>query len=859
MRFRLSAALVLSGAGSVGAQVLWSKLFGLGLGHESVSVLLVVCAVMVGLALGALWWTPQRFGGRLLTVLAGLECLIALGSLISPWWAPALSEWAGAARASLGSDGGHWISFLIPCLGLIPFTAAMGATLPAMESVTALLHRDGRVLGWTYAWNTAGAVLGALAAAFLLMPRLGFAGSLILLATCNLVAAGLFRSLTTEVASVSETRAAALKRRVERGAGDCPVSVWRLHGSLFVTGLLGISLEMAGVRALSMTLENTVYSFAIALAAYLIATTLGAGIYHRWLRQRHAVDLLAWLFPAMASGVLIAASFLPRTRTLAEDLRLRFGDGLGVTWATEALLALGVFGLPCLAMGAGFSHLASLARRAPGGVSMALAWNYVGGAIAAPLCGLIVLPLFGFKWTFLLIALGFLPLIPHVRTWSWPVAVLLAGVVSLLPEDLRLVEVPSTMTLDYARVGPMATVSVLSDTGGHRSLRVNNRFQMGGTSALVAQRREAHLPLLLHPNARTALFLGPGTGITPGAALAYPNVQIDAVELLQEVVDILGRFEPENGGVRTNSRVAIHVADARRFVRQTRSDYDVVVADLFHPAQDGSGALYTREQFQAIRNRLRPGGLFCQWLPLHQLDDTSLRIITATFQSVFSSTEMWILHFNVDIPVVGLIGRTASGEKAVSSFLEARMQEPDAAQLRAAGFINAVQVLGCRLADAETLRRWTQGSPLNVDAFPRISFLTPQVLHRGALVGKTLVSELEGLREVSDQVHPGGDVAGVGPEVIAFRKARDSYLKGLALETESDVAGAIETYFQAVSASVHFTPAYARLVGVIQAMASADSAQARTLYERLLKARPDQPLAERLLGPLFDPSKKVNQ
>ena len=49
------------------------------------------------------------------------------------------------------------------------------------------------------------------------------------------------------------------------------------------------------------------------------------------------------------------------------------------------------------------------------------------------------------------------------------------------------------------------------------------------------------------------------------------------------------------------------------------------------------------------------------------------------------------------------------------------------------------------------------------------------------------------------------------------------------------------------------------LVEVIHAIASADSGQAKTLYERLLKARPDQPLAERLLGPLFDPSKKSNQ
>ena len=852
MRFRLSAALMLSGAGSVGAQVIWSKLFALGLGHESSSLLLVVSAVMTGLALGALWWTPSRFKGRVLPGLVWLEIVVALGALISIGLAPELCRWAGAARDSLPGVGGSWTAFLLPLLGLAPFTAAMGATLPAMESATALLQRDGRVLGWTYAWNTAGAVFGGLVAAFLLMPALGFPGSLLVLAICNLGAAGLFASLTREAETVSEARSAALKRRVERGSGDCPLPLWRLHGSLFLTGLLGISLEIAGVRALSMVLENTVYSFAIALAAYLAATTLGAGLYHRFLRGRHAVDLLAWLFPAMASGVLIAASFLPRSHQIHEGLVSLLGDTLGAAWGAEALLAFGVFGLPCMAMGAGFSHLASLARRAPGGVPVALAWNYAGGALGAPLCGLFLLPMLGFKWTFLAIALGFLPLIPHVRTWSWPVAVLLAGVVSLLPDTLRLVEVPGAMVLDYSRVGPMATVSVLSDSAGHRSLRVNNRFQMGGTAASVAQRRQAHLPLLLHPGPMTALFLGPGTGITPGAALAYPELQIETVELLSEVDAVIGRFEPENAGIRTNARVTRVVADARRFVRQTRSNYDVVVADLFHPAQDGSGSLYTREQFQLVRNRLRSGGLFCQWLPLHQLDEVSLRTIVATFQEVFSNSELWMLHFNVDIPVMALIGRASSEGGLDGADLEARMRRVDPVELRAAGLLNVVQLLGCRVAGSETLRLWAQGGAINLDRFPRVSFLAPRVLHRAALSGRALTDLLQRFTSLSlaAAVVPGG--AFETTEVSAFKKARDHYLLGLVQESGAELGQAIDSYLQAVQESVHFTPAYARLVGVVQAMAPADRARAKLIYERLLLARPDQPLGARLLAPLFE-------
>src|SRR5256885_5746470 len=52
-------------------------------------------------------------------------------------------------------------------------------------------------------------------------------------------------------------------------------------------------------------------------------------------------------------------------------------------------------------------------------------------------------------------------------------------------------------------------------------------------------------------------------------------------------------------------------------------------------SSDLAGSLYTLEHFQAIRERLAPGGLFCQWLPLHQLDEDMLRVIIRTFLEVF--------------------------------------------------------------------------------------------------------------------------------------------------------------------------------------------------------------------------------
>ena len=114
--------------------------------------------------------------------------------------------------------------------------------------------------------------------------------------------------------------------------------------------------------------------------------------------------------------------------------------------------------------------------------------------------GLLLLPRLDFLWTFALLALGYLLLAPSFRSWSWGVAVLSLGLLLLSPRDLGLVEKPAGSELVRTRIGSMGTVSVIRDSADQRTLRLNNRFQMGGTAAVFAQRRQAHLPLLLHPH-----------------------------------------------------------------------------------------------------------------------------------------------------------------------------------------------------------------------------------------------------------------------------------------------------------------------------------------------------------------------
>jgi spermidine synthase len=319
---------------------------------------------------------------------------------------------------------------------------------------------------------------------------------------------------------------------------------------------------------------------------------------------------------------------------------------------------------------------------------------------------------------------------------------------------------------------------------------------MGGTATTSAERRQAHIPLLLHPDPKRALFLGLGTGITFGAAGVHPGLEADGVELLPEVIQVMNRFSPDNGDPWRRPRLRVFEADARRFVRVADQSYDVIVADLFHPAMNGAGALYTREHFRAVRERLTPAGLFCQWLPLHQLDQSMLRIVTRTFLEVFPQAHAYLLRFNIDTPVIGLVG-FRERPKISSDWVERWVDHVELRmQLRQLVLADSVQLFGCLLADSRTLMHFAQGAPDNTDDLPRIIFEAPATSYRAVSPHERLFALLDTWRLDLHAVL--GDSSYNTEHLIQrvqdFTRARDLYLRGLAAEADQRLSDALDFY-----------------------------------------------------------------
>ena len=853
LRSLLYPVFFFSGAAGLGYQIAWLRMFATGFGHELPATLAVVCAFMGGLGLGA-WALDKAISrsehpGR---CYAMLEVTIGLWAFLSTIEIPLLNR---AALQLLGVEPSalrHWtISFALPLLAILPATAAMGATLPAMERVVSSLAADARCVGAVYAANTLGAVAGTLLSAFVMVPALGLRRTVWCLGVINLLCGAAALVLgTTRSRPDDSTRTASSAMSL-----STTISARRLGLTLFVTGFLGIGYEAVGVRVLSQVLENTVYTFAAVLSIFLLGTAIGAALYQRFVKRFNLHVLLPDLLCGLSLTALLGVLALSRAQLIYDASRSVFGDSQSGVWAAEMVVAAAVFGLPTIFMGAIFSHLVQAAKRKGGGVGRAAAMNTFGGALAPALFAVVLLPTIGSKWTLALVSLGYLALVPKVSGWRWGFLAAPLILFFALPTNLQLVQLPPGGKLAEYREGVMASVAVIEDAARNKTLRVNNRFQMGGTAAAEAESRHAHLPLLLHPAPRRALFLGLGTGITLGAASTHPDLLSDGVELVPEVVEVMPQFEPFNYAPSRNPALNLHVADARRFISATRTQYDVIVADLFHPARDGAGSLYTVEHFQAVRQRLLPGGLFCQWLPLHQLDEPTLQIIVRTFLEVFPDAQAYLLRFNVDAPVVGLMGSLAWPQYS-AHWVEQRLVDPALEkQLKKLALADSVRLFGALIAAPTELRAFAGNALLNTDDQPRITFGAPRFTYQknatsyGRLVA-LLEHPLDNVQEVL-KLDSEAEANHFAARLKQYMRARDVYLKGLIEETEGHPARALDAFVESARLSEDFTPGYAQCLTIASLEAKADPDKARALLRRLAEAQPSRPVAAQMLKKLF--------
>ncbi len=639
-----------------------------------------------------------------------------------------------------------------------------------------------------------------------------------------------------------------------------------LYALLFCTGLAGIGLETVGTHVLTQIFENTVHTFANILAVYLLGTAIGAWLYatdtvRRFLgdRDRGTSLLLYVLAIAGVAAAVILAQAAAMISALAPT-----GSSYAMRMIAETVVSAVVFLPPTLLMGATFSHL--VGHFTDDGIGYASAFNTGGAAFAPFLFGLVLIPSAGYGVAFYTAVGMYLVLFVAVglrlsQRGGWVLAgvgvVAVTGVLAY--SSLVLVQFPGNVRLLAQQIGLQGVVSVTewpasspSEASGPRVLQVDQKYLMGGSPGFVTKRM-GHLPMLIAQTPQQVLYLGVGTGITAGSALDYPVERVTAVELLPEIVDMLPWFGEFNNDFQHDQRVALHASDARRFIQATRDTYDVIVADLYHPSRDGTGSLYTIEHYRNIQIRLRAGGLFVQWLPLHQLQPDNLKTIVRTFLEVFPDAHSMIGNYSGNARLA-LLGWTPTSQRGTDRpGLDVMRAEALLRQHQGPGqvFDGVRDLLASYMLDAEGLRRYAGHGPVNTDTNQRIIFdaaSAARIEDSGDTL-RSLATILPYRRLFPDnfiRATGAGDVVALRESIRPYAEAVTHYLAAeiLRLEAppESLPAEALAEYLKAYETDISFTLA----VGKVLELAVQQPAIANQMVQRLWQIQPEQPELSRL-------------
>jgi len=721
--------LFISGSAALVYQVLWIKQLSLVVGVEVYAITTGISAFFAGLALGS--WLFGRWADRLarpLLLYAVLEILVAVLGV--------------SATLALGMAASPfaWLEQRIGLLAwLLPFALVglpallMGGTLPVLVRALNVDAKDlGQAGGRLYAANTAGAIVGTLLTAFVLIATFGVRGSALVAALLNLLAAVgallYVRHRATALSVPSKTRPA------------------RLALVLYaIAGGVALGYEVVWSQSIVQFMSTRTYAFAVVLATYLAGLFIGSQLMARRVaRLRDPWGVFGLLIAGAGLVALLEIALLGRwlvlLQTQAEALVLSLGGSqLPGMSARFAMAALCIVFVPTLLLGAAFPLAL---RLSVGGaqvgreVGAVMAFNTLGGIVGVMLCGFVLIPWLGLVHTLGLLAViagavGYIAVrrghgVKKGRRQAVAALGLLSLVVALLTPVERLANLlpgARNASLAFYQEGRGATVAVVTQGQGARAFQ---RLYIQGVSntgdampSLRYMRIQALLPLLIHnAEPRSALVIGFGTGITAGALLRYPGLEHRVVaELLPAVVQAAPLFKG-NYNAASDPGVQVRLRDGRQELLRSPQAYDLITLEPPPPSAAGVVNLYSRDFYQLAARRLEKHGLLAQWLPLPTQNIEDSQSLVRSFLDVFPYATLWTSEFHEML----LVGSLEPIELDAARIRQRFEQAPVRSALAEVGIDSAPTLLATWVTDRNGLQRFAGQALAVTDDQPRIEY-----------------------------------------------------------------------------------------------------------------------------------------
>lgn len=706
-----SAAL--AGAAGILLELSWLRTAAAALPGTLPAAALVVPVFLLAWTAGSSWagrYADRRHGGA-----AGAARWLAAVALAA-WLVPRL---AGNLLPTAGAEG-LFQRILAGGLPVVPVAIGLGGALPLLARVRSAAGLSAERS--TGAVAAAGALGGAAACwAWVPLMTAGF-DPLMISASALAVAAVICWMLgLLETSAPGDDDALGQTAPADDGLSPAlpPMGAALLFVSALVAGALLVSGQLSALRLHAQSWGDSMVTTSEILGGLHLGMALGAAL---------LCFRLSWLPPlVLVSGLALIAGLAS----------LAPGQLPAVTGGLAGALLLTV------PLGLGAGSLVTAACRAPvrprgrlgSWVGDLAAVSTLGGAVggwahAQWLIGSTTLGTGGALRLASLAALGLatalavVSLIPKRGRWVAALLVPASAALLLLAWRSEPLHMPwqsggAGLSLVSQSEGPYGVISLVETANGEQRLKLDDRFGLGGSGAALLEQRLGRLAGCLHPTAERALLLGLGRGHTLAGLASTTRAQVDCVERNGQILDLdlPVPFLP-GSGPRSGEPTLIH-ADARAFIAANRERYDLIVGDLFFPWIQGAGELLGVEQFDRVRRSLADGGVYVQWLPLHQLTWPAFASVESAFQDAFPQVRLFIATPLAGQPLVALVGGLAGGLPDATAVDELLANVPTAGGLNA-----AVDLFDLHLAGSWALETHFGDVQPNSSAWPGSELLT---------------------------------------------------------------------------------------------------------------------------------------
>ncbi len=268
-----------SGAAALIYEIVWFQMLELFVGSSSVSIGVLLGTFMGGMCLGS--FLLPRYIPRSrhpLRVYALLEIAIGVIGLLLLVVLPLV----GHVYIAWGGYGitGYLLRGLVASICLLPPTLAMGATLPAVARWVQTTPAGVSWLGFFYAGNIAGAVMGTLLAGFYLLRVFDMSMATYVAVAINFAVGGLGLLVAARTPATAGVRdsdpnpQSPIPNPGSRASGDRAL----VYVAIALSGFCALAAQVIWTRILSLLFGASTYTFSLILAVFLIGLGIGSSL-----------------------------------------------------------------------------------------------------------------------------------------------------------------------------------------------------------------------------------------------------------------------------------------------------------------------------------------------------------------------------------------------------------------------------------------------------------------------------------------------------------------------------------------------------------------------------------------------------